>query len=44
MADYFARELPRARKVIFENSGHMPHVEEAPAFNDLVAEFATNPK
>ncbi len=44
MADYFSRELPSARKVIFEKSGHMPHVEEASAFNDLLAEFATNPK
>jgi pimeloyl-ACP methyl ester carboxylesterase len=44
MADYFARELPSARKVIFEKSGHMPHVEEAGAFNDLIAEFATNPR
>lgn len=44
MADYFARELPSARKVVFENSGHMPQVEEAVAFNALIAEFAINPK
>ncbi len=44
MADYFSRELPAARKVIFEKSGHMPHVEEACAFNALISEFATNPK
>ena len=44
MADYFARQLPKARKIIYENSGHMPQVEEASAFNGLVAEFATNPK
>ncbi len=39
-ADMFARELPAARKVIFEDSGHMPHEEESAAFNALVAEFA----
>jgi pimeloyl-ACP methyl ester carboxylesterase len=44
MADFFAHELPAARKVVFEKSGHMPHVEEAIAFNLLLAEFATNPK
>jgi pimeloyl-ACP methyl ester carboxylesterase len=40
MADYFARELPTARKVIFEESGHVPHEEEAAAFNALLVEFA----
>ena len=44
MADFFAHELPAARKVVFEKSGHMPHVEEAEGFNALLAEFATNPK
>ncbi len=48
MADYFTRELPKARKVIFEKSGHMPHVEEADAFNALMLEFlettAPNPR
>jgi pimeloyl-ACP methyl ester carboxylesterase len=48
MADYFARELPTARKVIFEKSGHMPHEEESDAFNSLLLEFAatvaSNPK
>ncbi|HEY2156364.1 MAG TPA: alpha/beta fold hydrolase, partial [Isosphaeraceae bacterium] len=48
MADYFTRELPEARKVIFEKSGHMPHVEEADAFNALLLEFvdstAPNPR
>lgn len=48
MADYFARELPGARKVIFERSGHMPQVEEAESFNMLLVGFleslAPNPK
>jgi pimeloyl-ACP methyl ester carboxylesterase len=48
MAEYFTRELPKARKVIFEKSGHMPHVEEADAFNALMLEFlettAPNPR
>ncbi len=48
MADWFARALPKARKVILEKSGHMPHEEEADAFNTLLVEFAAsslpNPK
>lgn len=40
MADYFSRALPAARKVVFEKSGHMPHVEEAEGFNALLTEFA----
>jgi pimeloyl-ACP methyl ester carboxylesterase len=48
MADFFSRELPAARKVVFEKSGHMPHVEEAEGFNALLIEFAgaiaPNPK
>jgi pimeloyl-ACP methyl ester carboxylesterase len=40
-ADYFASELPGARRVIFEDSGHVPHEEEAEAFNTLLAEFAS---
>ena len=42
LADDFARELPRARKVVFEKSGHMPHEEEADAFNALLSEFAAS--
>lgn len=38
----FARDLPKAKKVIFENSGHLPHEEESKAFNKLVAEFAAS--
>ena len=41
-ADWFARELPQAKKVILEKSGHMPHEEEAEAFNTLVSEFAAS--
>ncbi len=42
MADWFAKELPNAKKVILEKSGHMPHEEEADAFNALFAEFAAS--
>jgi pimeloyl-ACP methyl ester carboxylesterase len=43
-AERFAQQLPRARKVIFEASGHLPHEEEPDRFNALAAEFAANPR
>jgi pimeloyl-ACP methyl ester carboxylesterase len=42
MADWFSRELPRAKTIILEKSGHMPHEEEADAFNALLVEFAAS--
>ena len=42
MAASFARDLPKARVTIFESSGHMPHEEEADAFNATLAEFAAS--
>ena len=42
MADWFASELPGAKKIILEKSGHMPHEEEADAFNALLVEFAAS--
>lgn len=39
----FVRQIPGARTVILEKSGHMPHEEEADAFNALLAEFAASP-
>ncbi len=40
VADVFTDEIPGARKVIFEQSGHLPQEEEPDAFHALIAEFA----
>lgn len=42
-AEAFAKQLPSARVLILEASGHMPHEEEPEAFNAAVAAFATMP-
>lgn len=39
VADEFEKSIPGARKVIFENSGHLPHEEEPDAFNPLLTRF-----
>src|SRR6185437_618992 len=33
------RQLPRGRLVVFEDSGHLPYVEEAERFNAILADF-----
>jgi pimeloyl-ACP methyl ester carboxylesterase len=38
-ADEFERLIPRARKVIFRDTGHMAMLERPQTFNDLVIEF-----
>jgi pimeloyl-ACP methyl ester carboxylesterase len=38
-ADEFERLIPDARKVIFEDTGHVPMLERPSTFNDLVVEF-----
>jgi pimeloyl-ACP methyl ester carboxylesterase len=38
-AEMLARGIPAAIAVTFERSGHMPHLEEAQAFADTVADF-----
>ena len=38
-ADEFERLIPDARKVIFEDTGHVPMLERPQAFNDLIADF-----
>src|SRR5437763_6792975 len=38
-ADEYERAIPNARKAIFEDTGHLPMVERAPEFNQLVNEF-----
>lgn len=38
-ADEFERLIPNARKVILEDTGHVPMIERPQTFNDLLMEF-----
>jgi pimeloyl-ACP methyl ester carboxylesterase len=38
-ADEYARLVPRARKVVFDDTGHSPMMERPQTFNDCVVEF-----
>jgi pimeloyl-ACP methyl ester carboxylesterase len=38
-ADEFERLIPNARKVIFDDTGHVPMLERPESFNDVVVEF-----
>ena len=38
-ADRLAQTIPGSRKVIIDNCGHMPQIEKAAEFNQLVREF-----
>ncbi|MFL5884762.1 MAG: alpha/beta fold hydrolase [Thermoleophilaceae bacterium] len=38
-ADEYEQVIPNARKVIFEDTGHLPMVERAPEFNALIEDF-----
>ncbi len=40
-ADTFVDLIPGARKIVMENTGHVPMVERPPTFNDLLADFLT---
>jgi pimeloyl-ACP methyl ester carboxylesterase len=42
-ADEFERLIPDARKVTFEDTGHVPMLERPQTFNDLVVEFLAEP-
>jgi pimeloyl-ACP methyl ester carboxylesterase len=42
-ADEFDRRIPNARKVILEDTGHVPMLERPQRFNDLVVEFLAEP-
>jgi len=39
MADYMAREIPNARKVVFSGAAHMVNMEQPERFNQVVLEF-----
>ena len=43
-ARYLERALPTAASLLFERSGHTPHLEEPERFNRVVSEFADQPK
>jgi pimeloyl-ACP methyl ester carboxylesterase len=38
-ADRFAELIPGSRKVVFEDTGHLPMLERPAAFNELLGEF-----
>ncbi|HYZ30540.1 MAG TPA: alpha/beta hydrolase, partial [Thermoleophilaceae bacterium] len=42
-ADEFERLIPNARKVILEDTGHVPMLERPQTFNDVVVEFLAEP-
>ena len=43
-ADEFERLMPNARKVVLDDTGHVPMLERPSAFNDLVVEFLAEPE
>jgi pimeloyl-ACP methyl ester carboxylesterase len=42
-ADEFERLIPNARKVVLEDTGHVPMIERPQTFNDLLVEFLHEP-
>lgn len=38
-ADEFERLIPNARKIVFDDTGHVPMLERPETFNDVVVEF-----
>jgi pimeloyl-ACP methyl ester carboxylesterase len=42
-ADEFERRIPSARKVILDDTGHVPMLERPSTFNDVVVEFLGEP-
>jgi len=44
LVDVFVREIPGAKKVVFEKCGHAPHFECAPAFHQAILEFLGTPQ
>jgi pimeloyl-ACP methyl ester carboxylesterase len=43
-ADFMAREIPSAKKLIFPNSAHLPNMEQPDAFNQAVFDFLQEPE
>ncbi len=42
MADAYASTLPRARREILENAGHLANLERADAWNTLFRDFVAS--
>jgi pimeloyl-ACP methyl ester carboxylesterase len=42
-ADEFERLIPNARKIVLEDTGHVPMIERPQTFNDLLVEFLHEP-
>jgi pimeloyl-ACP methyl ester carboxylesterase len=40
-ADIYAQSIPNARKIVFEDTGHMAMIERPVAFNRLLSDFLT---
>jgi pimeloyl-ACP methyl ester carboxylesterase len=43
-ADEFERRIPNARKVLMEDTGHVPMLERPVTFNNLLIEFLEEPR
>jgi pimeloyl-ACP methyl ester carboxylesterase len=43
-ADEFERQIPNARKVVLEDTGHVAMLERPPTFNKLLLEFVDEPR
>jgi pimeloyl-ACP methyl ester carboxylesterase len=43
-AQEYERQIPAARRLVFEDTGHMPMVERPRTFNDAVLEFMDEPR
>jgi pimeloyl-ACP methyl ester carboxylesterase len=43
-ADEYERQIPNARKVVLEDTGHVAMVERPPTFNRLLLEFLDEPR
>jgi pimeloyl-ACP methyl ester carboxylesterase len=43
-ADEFEREIPNARKILMDDTGHVPMLERPVVFNDCLMEFLVEPR
>jgi pimeloyl-ACP methyl ester carboxylesterase len=43
-ADEFERRIPNSRKVLMNDTGHVPMLERSTAFNDLLIDFLAEPR
>jgi pimeloyl-ACP methyl ester carboxylesterase len=43
-AHEYERQIPNARAVVFDDTGHVPMIERAQSFNDCVLEFIREPR